>query len=115
MAEHKMVSLKRKPSEHDGNLLEPREENLFPLTLYIDEIEIEKLDIGNLKIGEMHELRANVKVTSVSVNEHTGNKKHEKHRSITLTLIEAEVNSDHRANQAETLFGPRKNKEKLGV
>ena len=115
MAEHKMVSLERKPSERDsGSLVEATsdKESFFPLSLHISDPEVKKLGLENFKVGEEHELNAKVKVRSVSVDEREGNPRNQ---SIELVLMEAEVNSQHPGDQAETLFGGQKNKTLLGT
>ena len=114
MAKHRMVSLKRKPSERDDNLLEATsdKESFFPLSLFISDPEIKKLGLQNFKVGEEHELNAKVRVRSVTIDEREGSPKNQ---SIELTLLEAEVNSDHRFSQSERLFGGTKGKEKLGT
>lgn len=116
MAEHKMVSLERKPSEReDGSLVaksDEKDESFFPLSLHISDPEVKKLGLENFKVGEEHELNAKVKVRSVSVDEREGNPRNQ---SIELVLMEAEVNSQHPGDQAETLFGGQKNKTLLGT
>ena len=70
MAKHKMVSLERKPSERDSNLLAETvdDESFFPLSLHISDPEIKKLGLEGFKVGEEHELNAKVKVRSVTID-----------------------------------------------
>lgn len=105
MAEHKMTSLKRAPSETKdvGVLAEDGPENkaFFPLSLFVNNPEIKKLGLADAEIGNEYMLFAKVKVTNVSVNEQEGEEKHE---SIGLTLLEGEVGSSG-GTPAEKLFG----------
>ena len=106
MAKHEMVSLKRtaEESKKDGDFPESPSKDFFPLSLFLNGPEIKKLGLSKFQVGEEHELVAKVKVTSVSVSENSGSKKRE---SITLTLIEGEVNSAHgksSEDQAKILF-----------
>lgn len=106
MAKHNMVSLKRAPSK-DQDSLEVAESS-FPLSLYVNEPEIKKLGLSDFKVGEEYELIAKVKVTSVSIHEREGEKID---RHVELTLLEAEVNSDHGLSdqkKGEKLFGKGK-------
>ena len=96
MALHNMVSLERPASKSESAVEEPQEPS-FPLSLFIDTPEIEKLNLSNAKIGEEHDLIARVKVTSVSINENEGG---EKRQSVTLTLLAGEVGSDHGSDHA---------------
>ena len=107
MAKHNMVSLKRAPLK-GSDISEAPVESFFPLSLFVNGPEIEKLGLGGMEIGEEHELIAKVKVTSISVNEREGLTKHE---SVELTLLEGEVNSDHGQSdqeKGEKLFGKGK-------
>ena len=100
MAQHRMVSLRRKPSKTDS--VEAPTKSLFPVTLFINDPELSKLGLEDFEVGEIHELRAIVKVESVSMHEGSGGKD----RSITLALTDAEVNSAHsEADKAKKLFG----------
>ena len=91
MAQHNMVSLERPASKSDA-VAEELKEPSFPLSLFVDTPELEKLGLQKVEIGEEHDLIARVKVTGVSVDEREGS---EKHRSVTLTLLAGEVGSDH--------------------
>lgn len=105
MAKHNMVSLKRTAAENKkDDKVSMSDRDPFPLSLFISGPEIKKLGLSGFKIGEEHELIAKVKVTSVSLDQSEGGKRRE---SVTLTLIEGEVNSDHgRSNEdsAKILF-----------
>ncbi len=106
MAKHKRVNLKRKPSEDENreglSLPHEQPEAFFPLHLYIGSPEVEKLGLSGVKVGEEHDLEAKVKVTSVSVNEDEGSERTE---SVTLTLLEGEVFSEHgEEDRAKKLF-----------
>ena len=100
MAKHRMVSLRRKSSKNEAPEAAP--ESVFPVTLFISDPELSKLGLEDFEVGEIHELRARVKVESVSMHEGSEGKD----RSITLALTDAEVNSAHsEADKAKKLFG----------
>lgn len=91
MAKDNMVSLQgKRGSEEIG--AESKDEPFFPLSLWVNDPEIQKLGLQDAEVGEEHELVAKVKITSVSVDESEGSPKR---TSVTLTLLEGEVNSDH--------------------
>ena len=100
-----MISLERKPSERDsGSLLEETtdKESFFPLSLHVSDLEVKKLGLENFKVGEEHELKAKVKVRSVTIDERDGQ---DRTQNIELVLMEGEVNSDHGEDKAKKLFG----------
>lgn len=108
MAEHKMASLERKPSEtKDAGLLEeatPEKKSFFPLSLHVSGPEIEKLRLSGVEVGEEHKLHAMVKVTSVSVSQRDGSEKRE---HVELTLLAGEIDSAHgkEDDKAKKMFG----------
>lgn len=100
MPQH-LKSMERKPSERDKEssiLAEDKVEAFFPLSLFVDDPEIEKLGISGIDVGDERTLIATVKATSVSINESEGSEKRE---HVTLTIIEAAIESQ---SQAEKLF-----------
>ncbi len=99
MAEHKKVSLKR-AREGDSGLVEPNGP-YFPHSLFLDDKDISKLGVGDLKLGDERVLVATIRVTSLSTSEREDEGKDQR---MTLDLIEGEVGQPSKS-QAERLFG----------
>ena len=98
MAQHRMVNLRRKLPKN--NSVDIPTESSFPVSLFITDPELSKLGLEDFQVGEIHELRAKIKVESVSVRDDGAGKD----RSITLVLTEAEGNSTHtEADKAKKL------------
>ncbi|KKN29917.1 hypothetical protein LCGC14_0839160 [marine sediment metagenome] len=102
-----MVDLKRVPTKeekakaahHGAEVPEAR----FPLSVFVESPEVEKLGLGSAEVGGEHDLVARVKVTSVSIDEDEDS---EKRTSVTLTLLAGEVRSGHsNEERARKLFG----------
>ena len=98
-----LVSMKRSPSEHDAkaSVMSEPEEAYYPLTLYLDKKEIDKLGLAGCKVSDEKMLLAKVRVTSVSSGEHEGG---ESYSSMTLTLIEAGIEAESKSAES-TLYG----------
>jgi len=81
--------------------LEGRDAPAFPfgLSVHLDNVALDKLNMSLPKVGEIMDLAAAVKVTSVSANEQ-GDKLD---RSVTLQITDMSLEDEK--TQAETLFG----------
>lgn len=100
MAKHKKVSLKRKHNSDQGPV-EASDEAFFPHTLFLDDEDIEKLSVGSPELGNEFQFQATARVTSISSDEDEA----EKRRSVTLTLVEGELEKRQTKSQAERMFG----------
>ena len=100
MAKHKLVSLKRKRDSTHAESLEEREP-FFPHSMFLDNEDIEKLGVGNAKLGDEFPFLSTVRVTSVSESDSEGSGKD---RRIELAIIEGELTVPPRP-RAERIFG----------
>lgn len=100
-----MVSMKRTPSRlKDKDTVVSREpEDYYPLTLYLDKQEIEKLGLTGANVKDEFMLSCKVCVTSLSMHQSEGSG--EAHSSMTLTVREAEVEGDKPDSKADKIFG----------
>ena len=83
-----MPSLERKHGESDMAMAQPssKKESYYPHHMYLDGVDVEKLDLGGSKVGDELIMSVTAKVSSMSVSANEGGKKR---MSMTLTLTEA--------------------------
>ena len=99
MTQHRTVSLERKRDE-TVEVVEG-DESFFPHSMFLDDEDIKKLGVADLELGDERELRAMVRVTSISSNESEDSGKS---NDLTLSLIEGEIAQPARS-QADRIFG----------
>lgn len=95
-----LVDLKR-TREGSSGLVEPPEGPFFPQSLFFDESEIAALGIGDLELGDERELRAVIRVTSISARDDEASGKT---RNMAVVLTKGEIGGAEKS-QAERVFG----------
>ncbi len=98
-----MVSLKRTPAELKEQT-DPVEYNpdVYPVSLYLSDEEVEKLKLEEAKVGDEMEMVAKVRVSSFTQR---STKEDKSHYNATLEFMEAEVKKPSGKSKAEKLFG----------
>ena len=89
MTKH-LVDMSRKLGDDIPEAKSPSEDH-FPLSLFLDTEQIEKLGLETADIGQNYVLTADVKVTHISASEGEFTKRHQ---DVTLTIKRAAVERD---------------------
>lgn len=100
-----MVDLKRRPEDPEDKKFfrDPDEpEAYYPLTMYLDDVEIEKLGVGEANVGDVLMLTCKVKVISKSQYESDSSPST---KSMSLAVTEAAASKAEGRSQADRLFG----------
>lgn len=104
MADH-LPSLKASRSSNHDEAIEAPKGDFFPVSLYINDEQVEAMKLGGVELGEERMLVAMVRVTSLSMHEGESGKT----KTVNLDLIEGVTSpkskSTSEEEKATALFG----------